>query len=79
VFQTRNGTPFCKSNVRRKLNEILKKLNLAPTGLHAFRHGRVSVQPANGVPGEGVGRTLQPANDIPIPAFPGQFSQASCI
>ena len=23
VFQTRNGTPFCKSNVRRKLNQIL--------------------------------------------------------
>jgi hypothetical protein len=25
MFQTRNGTPFCKSNVRRKLNQILKK------------------------------------------------------
>src|SRR6266446_6355780 len=28
VFQTRMGTPFCKSNVRRKLNQILKKLHL---------------------------------------------------
>jgi len=52
VFQTRNGTPFCKSNVRRKLNQILMKLNLVPAGLHAFRHGRVSVLQANGVPGD---------------------------
>jgi integrase len=52
VFQTRNGTPFCESNVRRKLNEILKKLNLPPSGLHAFRHGRVSMLPENGVPGD---------------------------
>jgi integrase len=52
AFQTRTGTPFCKSNVRRKLNQILKKLNLAPAGLHAFRHGRVSVLQQNGVPGD---------------------------
>jgi integrase len=52
VFQTRTGTPFCKSNVRRKLRQILKQLNLAPGGLHAFRHGRVSVLQANGVPGD---------------------------
>ena len=52
VFQTRNGTPFCKSNVRRKLNQVLKKLNLAPAGLHAFRHGRVSILQENGVPGD---------------------------
>jgi integrase len=52
VFQTRIGTPFCKSNVRRKLNQILKKLHLAPAGLHAFRHGRVSVLQENGVPGD---------------------------
>jgi integrase len=52
VFQTRTGTPLCKSNVRRKLSQILKRLNLAPGGLHAFRHGRVSVLQANGVPGD---------------------------
>ena len=52
VFETRAGTPFCKGNVRRKLNQILKKLNLAPAGLHAFRHGRVSMLQANGVPGD---------------------------
>jgi integrase len=52
VFATRNGTPFCKGNVRRKLNQILKSLKLAPAGLHAFRHGRVSVLQASGVPGD---------------------------
>src|SRR5207302_7220148 len=52
VFQTRTGTPFCKSNVRRKLIQILKRLNLAPGGLHAFRHGRVSVLQATGVPSD---------------------------
>src|SRR4029450_8954051 len=36
----------------RKLNQTLTKLNLAPAGLHAFRHGRVSVLQANGVPGD---------------------------
>jgi integrase len=38
--------------VRRKLNQILKNLNLAPAGLHAFRHGRVSVLQTRGVPGD---------------------------
>jgi Phage integrase family len=52
VFETNTGTPFCKSNVRRKLSQILKKLNLAPAGLHAFRHGRVSMLQAAGVPGD---------------------------
>jgi integrase len=52
VFQTRTGTPLCKGNVRRKLIQILKSLNLKPAGLHAFRHGRVSMLQANGVPGD---------------------------
>jgi integrase len=50
VFETRTGTPFSKSNVRRKLNPILKTLGLEPGGLHAFRHGRVSVLRASAVP-----------------------------
>ena len=52
VFQTRNGTPFCKRNVRRRLNELLKELKIPKAGLHAFRHGRVSVLQAMGVPGD---------------------------
>jgi hypothetical protein len=52
VFETRNGTPICKRNARRRLNELLKQLNLPKAGLHAFRHGRVSVLQTNGVPGD---------------------------
>ncbi len=52
VFQTRNGTPFCKSNARRMLRSILTKLGLPMAGLHAFRHGRVSVLQASGVPAD---------------------------
>jgi len=50
VFQTVKGTPFCRSNIRRKLNQILKTLGLAPAGLHALRHGRVSYLRQRGVP-----------------------------
>lgn len=52
VFQTSNRTPILGSNARRMLNSILKKLKLAKGGLHSFRHGRVSVLRANGVPDE---------------------------
>jgi integrase len=52
VFETRNGTPICKRNARRRLNKLLKQLNLPKAGLHAFRHGRVSVLQASGVPGD---------------------------
>jgi integrase len=52
IFQTSRGTPFSKDNVRRKLQTILKKLGLERGGLHAFRHGRVSVLQENGVPGD---------------------------
>ena len=49
VFQTRNGTPFSKDNVRRKLHSILEELRLKRGGLHAFRHGRVSFLKKKGV------------------------------
>jgi integrase len=52
VFYTRTGSPLSKSNVRRKLNQLLASLKLKPAGLHAFRHGRVSMLQANGVPGD---------------------------
>jgi integrase len=52
VFQTRNGTPLCKRNTRRRLNELLRDLELPKAGLHAFPHGRVSVLQAMGVPGD---------------------------
>jgi integrase len=52
VFETRTGTPICKRNARRRLNELLRDLKLPKAGLHAFRHGRVSVLQAMGVPGD---------------------------
>ncbi len=52
VFQTTKGTPFSKDGVRRKLQTILRKLGLEKGGLHAFRHGRVSILQAKGVPGD---------------------------
>ena len=52
VFETRNGTPFSKDQVRQKLQSVLHRLGLKPGGLHAFRHGRVSVLQENGVPGD---------------------------
>jgi len=51
LFETRNGTPHSKGNVRRKLHKTLQ-LEIPRGGLHAFRHGRVSVLQANGVPGD---------------------------
>jgi integrase len=70
VFQTRNGTPFCKRNVRRRLNELLKKLELPKAGLHAFRHGRVSVLQAMGVPGDLVKEWVGHSNLQQLPGTP---------
>jgi len=52
VFQTRTGTPHSKGNVRRKLHETLRALGIPRGGLHAFRHGRVSVLQSRGVPAD---------------------------
>ena len=38
--------------MRRKLHQTLKRLELPLGALHAFRHGRVSMLQANGVPGD---------------------------
>jgi integrase len=52
IFQTRTGTPHSKGNVRRKLHETLRALGIPLGGLHAFRHGRVSILQSRGVPGD---------------------------
>src|SRR5436309_14451734 len=52
LFQSNRGTPLAKGNVRRYLLSVLKRLGLKKVGLHAFRHGRVSVLQSNGVPGD---------------------------
>src|SRR5205823_13236586 len=52
LFQSNRGTSLAKGNVRRYLLSVLKRLGLKKGGLHAFRHGRVSVLQSNGVPGD---------------------------
>lgn len=53
VFQTCNGTPLENHNiVRQVLKPICKRLGIAPGGMHAWRHGRVSHLQANNVPGD---------------------------
>jgi integrase len=50
LFCTRNGTPLGRRNVNRNLYGTLKKLGIPKAGAHAFRHGRISVLAAHGVP-----------------------------
>ena len=52
IFQTRNSTPLSNQNSRRMLQTILKRLKIRKGGLHSFRHGRVSILQAAGVPAE---------------------------
>lgn len=53
VFQTKTGTPLENHNiVRQVLKPICKRLGIAPGGMHAWRHGRVSHLQANNVPGD---------------------------
>jgi integrase len=53
VFETRNGTPLETHNVvRQVLKPVCKRIGIAPGGMHAFRHGRVSHLQQNGVPSD---------------------------
>lgn len=52
LFRTGNGTPLGRRNVNRNLYGTLKQLGILKAGPHAFRHGRVSVLQASGVPGD---------------------------
>jgi integrase len=51
IFQSRAGTPLENRDIcRRILKPLCKRLGIAPGGMHAFRHGRVSHLQTNGVP-----------------------------
>jgi integrase len=51
VFQSRVGTPLENRDIcRRVLTPLCEELGIAPGGMHAFRHGRVSHLQQNGVP-----------------------------
>jgi integrase len=49
VFETKNGRPLDKDNVRHALHRILARLKLPRGGSRAFRHGRVSILKENRV------------------------------
>jgi integrase len=51
IFETRNSTPLENHNVvRRTLKPICDRLGIPRGGMHAFRHGRVSLMQASSVP-----------------------------
>ena len=51
LFPTRNGTPLRLGNVvKRALHPILDEMKIPRSGMHAFRHGRVSFLVENNVP-----------------------------
>jgi integrase len=83
VFQTRNGTPFSKSNVRRKLNQpASQKAEAGPSGAPRLppwaRLGAPRKRRAGRL-NKGVGRTLESANDIPYMHFRDDFrEQVAC-
>jgi integrase len=53
LFETSNGTPFNDANIRnRVLKPLLKRLGIPHAGLHAFRHGRVTVLRKKGTPAD---------------------------
>jgi len=53
LFQSRAGTPLENRDIcRRVLTPLCERLGIAPGGMHAFRHGRVSHMQANMMPGD---------------------------
>lgn len=53
LFQTRKGTPLSHGNIRNRiLKPLLNELGIAPAGLHAFRHSRVTMLRKAGTPGD---------------------------
>ena len=79
IFQTRNGTALRNGNiVKQVLKPICKKVGIRPGGMHAFRHGRVSVLQQSGVPGDliksWVGHTSLKTTSI-YTHFPADFRQ----
>jgi len=53
VFPSRNGTPLVNRNVNvNVLRVICERLKIPNGGMHAIRHGRISLLQAMGVPGD---------------------------
>jgi integrase len=53
VFEARNGAPLSDVNVRNRiLHPLLAALGIPKAGLHAFRHGRVTMLRKHGTPAD---------------------------
>lgn len=53
LFESCHGTPWNANNIRnRVLKPLLDRLGIPTAGLHAFRHGRVTVLRKRGTPGD---------------------------
>lgn len=52
LFETSNGTLFNDANPQSVLKTLLKRLGIPHAGLHAFRHGRVTVLRKKGTPAD---------------------------
>src|SRR5262249_37909 len=53
LFETGKGPPFNDANIRnRVLKPLLVRLGIPHAGLHAFRHGRVTVLRKKGTPAD---------------------------
>jgi integrase len=53
VFESRLGTYLVNREINRKvLTPLCKRLGIEPGGMHAFRHGRVSLMQASRVPAD---------------------------
>jgi integrase len=53
LVETSKGTPFNDGSIRnRVLKPLLKRLGIPHAGLHAFRHGRVTVLRKKGTPAD---------------------------
>ena len=52
VFSTRKGTALTHALIGRRVQAVIKQLRLPAASTYAFRHGRVSVLQAAGVPGD---------------------------
>jgi len=62
VFMTRTGQALMKDHSRHVLYRILEVLGIPKGGLHAFRHGRVSILQAAGTPPDLIKRWIGHSN-----------------
>jgi integrase len=70
IMTNKKGNPFRNTVVlRRHLHPLLHKLGIAQAGMHAFRHGRVSVLVEAGTPRDVIKRRIGHGSDRMIDLY----------